>query len=49
MNLKDACVEVYRRPVAGHFQAHNTYGPGETVSPLVLPQVQLDVSEIVGL
>ncbi|MEZ6131651.1 MAG: Uma2 family endonuclease [Planctomycetaceae bacterium] len=48
VDLNSGRIEVYRRPDAGLFLSHETYGRGETVSPLILPDVKLDVAGIVG-
>jgi len=48
VDLNNSRIEVYRRPDDGVFLSHETYGSGEFVSPLVLPDVKLDVSGIVG-
>lgn len=53
VNLQDACVEVYRRPVADaeavfglRYSEIRRYAPGNTVSPLARPEALLAVADL---
>lgn len=48
VDLAQGHVEVYRDPSAAGFSLKQTLAPGSTLSPLALPDVQLDVAEVVG-
>lgn len=48
VNVNDARVEVYRRPHGDRFQSLETYAVGEDVSPIAMPQVKLNVVDIVN-
>lgn len=48
VNVREACIEVRRRPHGDRFQSLETYAVGDQVSPLVSPGVFLTVAEIVG-
>lgn len=48
INVKDACVEVHRRPHGDRFQSLETYSVGQEVSPLAAPEAVMSVGEIVS-
>jgi Uma2 family endonuclease len=41
-------IDVYRRPSAGSYELHVTVSRGDSVSPEALPDVRLQVSDILG-
>ena len=46
VNLYDRTVEVRREPQAGLYQSVQVYGSGESVHPLCLPTVVLDIDQM---
>lgn len=48
VNVKEACVEVHRRPSGDRFQSLETYSVGQEVSPIAVPHAVLNVAEIVS-
>jgi len=49
VNLRDRCLEIYREPQPnGTFASKQILGPGESVSPLMLPSVTVELSRIIG-
>ena len=48
INLQKRQIEVYREPQSEGYRTMTRYAPGETLSPLAFPEVQLDITEILG-
>jgi Uma2 family endonuclease len=48
VNLNDARIEVYRDPVDGQFQTSQTVGPGDALSPLARPDVDVNVAKLIA-
>jgi len=48
LNLVDQVFEVYRRPEAGHYLDIRTIGPGGNLDIVMLPDVKLAVSLLLG-
>ncbi|MBF0496913.1 MAG: Uma2 family endonuclease [Deltaproteobacteria bacterium] len=46
INLVAGCLEVYRRPDQGAYQDQAVLHPGETVSPLIFPQMSIAVAAL---
>jgi Uma2 family endonuclease len=46
VNLPDACIEVHRRPRSGEYRNIESFGAGQTVSPLAFPEISLDVDSL---
>jgi Uma2 family endonuclease len=49
IDLVEGVIEVYRVPVPIGYRTKETYGPGDSLAPLRLPDLRLVVEEIVGL
>jgi Uma2 family endonuclease len=48
VDLAGECLEVYLKPSARVYEQVQRFGRGETVSPQALPELKLDVSQILG-
>lgn len=48
-NIPDCVIETYRKPVDGEYTESRTYRPGETISPTAFPDVELCVSQLMGV
>lgn len=48
INLPKRIIEVYRQPQPEGYRTMTRYAPGETLSPLVFPDVVLNVNEVLG-
>lgn len=48
VNLPDRTLGVYRDPRAGAYADVSTRRPGERVAPIAFPDLEVDVSEVVG-
>lgn len=48
VNLIDHCIEVYRKPRGAAYRETTTYQVGQSVQPLAVPSVKLDVSYVLG-
>jgi Uma2 family endonuclease len=46
LNLRDRCLEVYRRPAAGAYSERILLIEGETVSPLADPGLRIEVADL---
>jgi Uma2 family endonuclease len=46
VNLRDSCLEVYRKPTEGEYRDKRSYEMGESVSPLAFPRLSLEVSSL---
>jgi len=43
LNLRDRCLEVHRRPSHGAYAEHSLLTVGETVSPLAVPALRIEI------
>ena len=48
-NIPDSVIEAHRNPVNGEYTETRTYRPGETITPQAFPDLQLSVSQLVGV
>ncbi len=48
VNLRDRQIEVYREPRPDGYRTMTRYAPGEMLSPLAFPDINLKVDEIIG-
>ena len=48
-NIPDRVIEAYRNPVDGEYTESRTYRPGETISPTAFPDIELSVSQLIGV
>lgn len=46
VNLRDLCIEVYRKPRGGTYRENSTYHAGESVSPIAFPTITLEASHV---
>ena len=47
VNLVDDVVEVFRAPSPGGYQEHRRMQPGETIRPVALPDLSIDIAELI--
>ena len=48
-NIPDRQIEAHRNPVNGEYAETRIYRPGETLSPQAFPDLELSVSQLVGV
>ncbi len=48
VNLRDECIEVYRKPSRRGYREKKVYRRGDTVSPLAFPDFSLRVDDVLG-
>lgn len=48
VNLVDLCLEVYRKPRGGTYRERAVFHVGQSVQPLAMPSVKLEVSYVFG-
>ena len=46
LNLRDRCLEVYRRPSHGTYAEHTRLTAGETISPLAVPGLRTEIAAL---
>lgn len=46
VNLNDWCIEVHRRPLRGKYRNVETFQIGQTVCPLLFPDIELEVASL---
>ena len=47
VNLVDDVVEVFRAPSPGGYQEHKRMQAGETIRPMALPDLSIDIAELI--
>ena len=48
-NIPDRVIEAHRNPVNGEYTQTRTYRPGETITPQAFPDLELPVSQLMGV
>lgn len=48
-NIPDGAIEEYSNPVNGEYTETRTYRPGDTISPQAFPDLDLPVSQLIGV
>jgi Uma2 family endonuclease len=46
VNVNDRVVEVYRKPAGDRYRQLQTFAPGDSISPLILPDAKLAIAQL---